>query len=144
MKQLYKMLSIRKKIEEKKARLSEICTPTPKGQILTGMPRGGEARNAAEDYVERKEKLCAEIKSLYNRLERMWREFECLCNHCDLHDYEIALLKFHYYYNYSWKKVQQKLQVHFPSKVWNKNRVFRTRRRAIDKVDPSRIISKYR
>lgn len=139
MKILYKMLSTRKKIETKRTELAEICTPAPKGQILTGMPRGGVARNAAESYVERKEKLSNEISALYEKLNKLWTEFECYCKKCDCRYDEICLLKYHYYYNYSWKKVQQKLQIQFPTEVWNKNRVFRVRRKAIDKVDSCRF-----
>ena len=143
MNKLHRMQHIRKMIEKKLADLAEICTPTPKGQRITGMPRGGVARNAAEDYVERKEKLSAEIQTLYRKLDRAWNDFEryCECRGCT--DDEINLLKLHYYYNYTWKKVQQELQVHFPKKVWNKNKVFRVRRRAFEKIDPW-YISKHR
>lgn len=135
MNRLYKVLAIRKKIEAKRIEFNEVCAPTPKGQRITGMPRGGVARNVAEDYVERKEKLSAEIEALYSKLNRCWYIAEQLCKIVGCCEEEICLLKLHYYYNYTWKKVQQELQVHFPKKIWNKNRVFRVRRRAIEKIN---------
>lgn len=136
MKILYTMLTIRKKIEARRVELSEICAPAPKGQMLTGMPRGGVARNAAEDYVERKEKLSAEIETLYDKLNNLWQRFESYCKKCDCSYSEIWLMKYHYYYNYSWKIVQMKMQERFATEKWNKNRVFRLRRQILNKIDP--------
>lgn len=144
MKILSELFEIRKAIIEKKERLNEICSPPLKGQVITGMPKGGETLNATETFLERKEKLQTEIQSLFDSLDTKWNLFENECERSNMTNEEIVLLKLRYYYGFSWKKVQNCLQKQFPKKNWNKNLVFRKRRQALDKLDPASVILRYR
>ena len=125
MKELERCLDLYRQGKVLDERIEEINTVlyTPRGQDLSGMPKGnGGAESIVDKLVDKKEKL----ENKRYEIER--QKFDCrkqineMMNECNLTDNEKLLIQYRFFYGLSWKRVGKELE-------WNENKVFRIYRK---------------
>lgn len=110
--------SIDEKIEEINALLY-----SPKVQDLSGMPKGsGGTESVVDKLVDKKEKLTDKRYEIEKQKFHCQQEIETMMKECNLTENEILLIKYRFFYGFSWKRVGKELK-------WNENKVFRVYRK---------------
>ena len=127
MKELQECLELKREIE----RLNEIIVEikavvfSPKNQIITGMPRGGNGENAIEKYLIKLEHLEERKKALYKDLSDTWQVAEVKMP--NLSEQERYVLYIRFARGLPWKRCAVEMNKLYGN--WNINRVFRTYRK---------------
>lgn len=117
-------------IEESKATLYY-----PKGQDLSGMPKGeGSGESIIDKLITKKGKLEKDKSELVKRLNALWLNVETVCKNAHISRTSIMLIKYRYYYGLSWKTVRIKM-CEYTKQEWNENKVFRIHRAVLCKIN---------
>lgn len=136
MKELDICLNIREQINDVEEKIAELKTATtsPKGQVISDMPRSGRIGNPIEDYIIRLEKLEQKKLRLEHRLKEKWGNAYIILNNSNVPNKSIKLLYYRYAKGLSWKDCVQKMKELYPNDLWNENKAFRLNRQALSKV----------
>lgn len=108
----------------------------PKRPIISDMPKGSGYRiGAAESYLINAETLQNDLKRLYETLKIRWLIF--LNNYEDenLTVEERRLLKIRFVQGKKWKTCAKQMNILYPNEGWNENKVFRTYRNIMKKIE---------
>lgn len=120
---LEKCIGLRRNIEETNERLAELNSKATSLTIkISDMPRGGERKNGADEYIIQKEELEQRKQYLLSVLNATW-------NYAARHiesDSVKTLMQYRFYNGYSWKKSAELMG-------WNENKCFRMYRKVISK-----------
>lgn len=113
----------------------ELKSGTPRSGEITGMPRdSGGASNPFDSYLERKEKLEAEIETLNERLDYLWKQANSLMCKAKIDAQTKKMMFFRFYKAMQWKKCARSLDEQFPNCKWNENKCFRKYREVLWKI----------
>ena len=129
MRELEKCLEIKREIEDIDEEIIELKSQiaSPKNQVLTGMPRGGNNENAMERYLLKVEKLEQRKTNLLKYQAKKWQiALEKLPN---ISEQEKFMLHIRFIKGKTWKKCARDLNVKYGN--WNINKVFRIYRKII-------------
>ena len=127
MKELQECLELKREIERLNERIVEIRAVvfSPKNQVITGMPRGGNGENVIEKYLIKLERLEERKKALYKDLSDTWQAAEGKMP--NLAEQERYLLYIRFARGLPWKKCAVEMDKRYGN--WNINKVFRTYRK---------------
>lgn len=107
----------------------------PKSQTLSDMPKGGSSgKKEVDEYLIRKEALINKLRRQHESIYIQWLAFLNGSN-IELSRMDITLLRLRYFNGYRWKKCVRKLQLLYPAAKWNENRVFRTHKHLMKKLN---------
>lgn len=138
MKQLKECLELRCRIREVDENMEEIKAMlyTPKGQDLSGMPKGGggNGESIIDKLITKKNKLEKCRKNLVCELGEKWIEVENACNNAHISKVQRQLLSYRYYYGLSWKTVTKKMH-DYTGQKWNENKTYRIHRTVLCKLN---------
>lgn len=113
-----KCKSVDEEIEEINALLY-----SPKGQDLSGMPKGNGGNDSIVDkLVDKKEKLQNKRYEIERQKFTCQQQIDEMMNKCNLTRNEKLLIKYKFFYGLPWKRVGKELD-------WNENKVFRVYRK---------------
>lgn len=114
----------------------ELKSGTPRSGEITGMPRdsGGGASNPFDSYLERKEKLEAEIATLNERLDYLWKQANSLMSKANIDAQTKKMMFLRFCKGMQWKKCARSLDEQFPNCKWNENKCFRKYREVLWKI----------
>lgn len=139
MRELDECYSVAKKINDKNDEIFELKMKigSPKNQIITDMPRGGNPENAIENYLFKLERLQKKIKTLETQRDLIWNRAKEIMREYDiLGDKEaVSMLYFRYYKGFPWKECARLLMIGYKNSNWNENKCFRVHRKILDKID---------
>jgi hypothetical protein len=137
MRELDDLIELRRKITATQERIRELTLQitSPKNQIISDMPKGDGGSNGIEDYIIKKEKFIVRLKGLQFRANTVWNVAECKFKNSNLSTDEIYLMKLHFYYGLIWKTCAIEMQKCYSDTKWNENRVYRTYRSILAKIN---------
>ena len=135
MRELERCLELYKQGKVLDERIEEINTVlyTPKGQDLSGMPKGNGGNDSIVDkLVDKKEILQDKRYEIERQKFHCQKQVIVMMNKCNLTQKEKLLIQYRFFYGLPWKRVGKELD-------WNENKVFRVYRKinAILKADMS-------
>lgn len=138
MKELEQLLELNRDIDIlfDKLAMRRYSVTAPKRQILSDMPKGGGCRvNEIEDYIIHSETLRNDIRKLSETLEIKWLIFLNNYAETNLTVEERNLLELRFMHGYKWKVCAKQMDILYPNEGWNENKVFRTYRNIIQKIE---------
>lgn len=136
MRELDEILKLRRDIENIDERLWEVRQMTqPKAQTISDMPRGGERKNAIEEYIVKSEELRSKRKKIQKRLDKKWRYIEFICAESEITEVQLTMLKLRFYYGNPWKRCVTEMQKLYTDTTWNEQKLFRKYRKILYKID---------
>lgn len=144
MEQLNRCISLVREIEDIDERISEIearCI-SPKGQRITGMPRGGTIGNQTENYMVKLEALASRRIKLVNLRFEAWKEAQSIFTENSVNSEYIQLLWYRFFCGYQWKVCNEFMKEKYPDHKWNINKCFRVYRSITKKCDNSQLTKK--
>lgn len=123
MKELQECLEAKRYIDKIDERITELKTViySPKNQVITGMPRGGNNENAIEKYLIKLEKLKSRKADLLKYQSEQWGIVKEKAG--NISEQEQYLLYIRCVEGYSWQKCVSIMQKKY--KNWNINKAFR-------------------
>lgn len=127
MKELQKCLEIASEIEKIDEKIKELklLIASPKNQVITGMPRGGNTEHAIEKYLLQVEKEEQKKDKLLKYQAKQWQiALEKLPN---ISEQEKRMLHNRFIKGMAWKKCAKDLNDTYGN--WNINKVFRIYRK---------------
>ena len=124
MKELDECLRIYKEIRkiDDKIETLRAAILSPKNQVITGMPRGGNSDNAIEKYLLKLERHNKRKAKLIKNQAEQWQQAKCKFKN-DISAQETKMLYMRFVLGYQWKKCAVKLQKEYGN--WNINKCFR-------------------
>lgn len=138
MKELDSCLNLRRKINDidEKIKTLQAAILSPKNQVITGMPRGGNnSDNAIERYLVKLEKLQRLKDNLLSHQKSIWVDIEDKAKAANIPEQDIYLLYLRFVKGKKWNKCAVKMNKKYGN--WNINKVFRIYRRTIDILSSS-------
>lgn len=112
---------------------TQVCTP--KSGEITGMPKDGSgAGNSIELYLERKEKLEAQLNALNERFQNLWEKTVRLMKAANIDSQTRALMYLRFIKHLQWEKCNLEMQKKYPDSNWNINKCFRKYREVRYKI----------
>lgn len=136
MRELDEILKLRRDIESIDVRLMELRQMTqPKAQTISDMPRGGERKNAIEEYVVKSEELGRKRKKLKKTLDKRWHDIVIVCGNSEVTEVQLSMLKLRFYYGFPWKRCVVEMEKLYPDTTWNEQKLFRKYRKILCKID---------
>ena len=132
MKELESCLRLRRKINDidEKIKTLRAAILSPKNQVITGMPRGGNNDNAIERYLVKCEKLQRRKDILLSHQKSIWLDIEDKAKAANIPEQDIYLLYLRFVKGKKWNKCAVKMNKKYGN--WNINKVFRIYRRTLD------------
>lgn len=102
---------------------------SPKGQVITGMPRGGGSGNRLEDYMVKREKYIEQVNRKKRERYKLWNDALdiMLANNVDM-EYRF-LMSLRFVEGMSWKACVRDMRKYFPNSEWDENKCFRVYRK---------------
>lgn len=140
---LDRLLNINRKIELlcEKIEACEAKNTAPKNQLLSDMPKGkSRTSNEVEDYLIHKEQLCAELDELIESRTINWYAFLNQAAEAHLDARERELLKARFVDGRKWSNCAILMKAVHPLEGWNENKVFRTYRSILYKIEQKNCI----
>ena len=134
MQKLDECLSLTRDIKELDEQILELKTKalSPKGQIITGMPRGGGSNgNPADYYLDRLGIVEARKKRKLAEREAAWQEVVNTCEKANVKKEYIELLQYRFYHGKQWKQCCALMCEKYPDENYNINKVFRVYRKIL-------------
>lgn len=130
MKELDECLKAKREIDDINEKIDTLRAAilSPKNQVITGMPRGGNNDNAIERYLLKVEKLEKRRTTLINYQLERWE----LIEDKNLPEQEQRLLFLRFMLGYSWKKCCARLHEEYGG--WNIDKIFRVYRSICKKL----------
>lgn len=125
MRELEKCLELYRQGKVLDERIEEINTVlyTPRGQDLSGMPKGNGGNDSIVDkLLDKKNKLINKRYEIEKQIAHSRQKISTMMNECNLTDNEKLLIQYRFFYGLSWKRVGEELE-------WNENKVFRVYRK---------------
>lgn len=125
--ELKNLAKMREKITniEEKLRYLNYKNTAPKNQILSAMPKSSNfGGNSFDEYLAKKEYYQNKVKRYYSIIKRLWKKIYQKLKNADFTDVEIYLIKYRFYYNYSWETCIRKMRKKYPEIKWSENRIF--------------------
>lgn len=96
---------------------------SPKGQDLSGMPKGsGGTDSIVDKLVDKKERLQNKRYEIERQKFACRQQIDEMMNKCNLTQNEKLLIQYRFFYGLPWKRVGEELE-------WNENKVFRVYRK---------------
>lgn len=138
MEELDECLKIRRKIKDIEEDITELKmrVQSPKGQVITGMPRSGNGgASQADGYLIKLEKLEAKKKRKVDELNACWNNATETLSKLQLNAETIQMLRYRFYWGYKWEKCAVLMKENFPESVWNVNKCFRKYSAVLHKID---------
>ena len=138
MKELDECLAKRRKIKDIEEDITELKLKvySPKGQVITGMPRSGNGgASQADRYLMKLEKLEAKKKTKVDDLNVCWDNTVEILSGVQINAETIEMLRFRFYWGYKWEKCAAMMKEQFPQSVWNVNKCFRKYSAVLHKID---------
>lgn len=129
MKELTECLIVKDKINDINDKIRELraVISSPKGQVITGMPRGGSNKeNAFDKYLIKVERLERQKKDLLKYRDSQWQK--AINKLPDITEEEKALLRYRYIDGLPWKKCVVMMNKEYTK--WSINRCFQVNRKA--------------
>lgn len=137
MRELDDCYSFAKKIQEKHEEIIELKSRTmsPKNQIISDMPRGGNADNAIERYLIKIERLKRVKKSYEKKRDMCWLAIQQKLCDCGFNDKEtLTMMYMRFGCAWSWNKCAKRLSKLYKDSNWNTNKCFRVYRQVLNKL----------
>ena len=132
MKQLNEILRLRREINELRERLFELKQMTqPKAQTISDMPRGGERKNAIEEYIVKSDELQKKLTRKNHLIGVKWELCKEAFKECELSKEQIHMLHSRFYRALPWKKCAELMSEAFPETTWPEQKLFRMYRKAL-------------
>lgn len=122
-----------KKIDEDISEIESRAT-SPKGQRITGMPRGGSMGNQTESYMIKLEALEIRRKRLENSLLEKWEEARSILSENSVRNEFIELLWYRFCRGYKWKVCSEIMNKRYKDQNWNDNKCYRIYRKIKKRV----------
>lgn len=127
-------LALTRELKELDEKIFELKTTmlSPKGQIITGMPRsGGPNGNKADDYMVRLERLEERKKRAKGKREKVWNEAVAIFQKKHIKGEYVELMKLRFYRGLQWKQCCAPMCEKYPTQSWNINKIFRVYRQIL-------------
>lgn len=134
MKELEECLELRREIIKVDERISELKVITPKNQVITGMPRGGNTVNTADRYLVRLENLNTKRDAMELRLNSKWGRVKRALKEAEIRNEHIFMLKVRFYFGKDWNTCANIMAEKFGVEKWNTNKCFRVFRATLRKL----------
>ena len=138
MQELDNCLSLAKKIRKKEEDIEELKSRvmSPKGQIISDMPKGGGfGGNALESYYLKLERFNKIKLILQLSLNKHWKIVISEFHRCGITDPQvIELMSLRYYKGREWKECCKIMRKKYPENKWNKNKSMRIHRYVLCKL----------
>lgn len=134
MQKLDECLALTRELKEIDEDILELKTTmvSPKGQIITGMPRGGSpVGNKADDYMVRLERLEEKKKRKTGKREKLWNEAVAVFQKNHIKSEYVELMKYRFYSGLQWKVCCDLMCEKYPTQNWNINKTFRAYRQIL-------------
>lgn len=139
MKQLNECIKYVRAINNINERISEIegRATSPKGQKITGMPKGGTMGNQTESYMIKLEALESRRKKLETSRLKTWNEVLSVFSEHSVKKEYIELMWYRFYHGYQWKTCEKIMIKNHKDQNWNINKCFRIYRKILNKCNNS-------
>lgn len=124
MKELNECLNTKRQIDEINEKICKLkaIILSPKNQVITGMPRGGNSENAVEKYMIKVEELEDKKRRLAKYQMEQWHYIQTRAENAHISYENIRLLFLRFCMGYSWKRCTRQMQEEYGN--WNINKVF--------------------
>lgn len=137
MKELDQLLEIHRGIDILRDNLAmrRYNITAPRRNIISDMPKGGRRFNEIEEYITHSETMHNNLKKLVETLKIKWLIFLNNYAEINLTDEERKLLQLRFVRGKKWKLCAKQMNILYPNKGWNENKVFRTYKNIVKKIE---------
>ena len=134
MRKLDECLMLTREIKEIDEKIMELQTValSPRGQIITGMPKcAGGTSSGYDTYLESIEQLEKKRSRKMKKRESIWGEVTELLQKTNIKHENVQLMQYRFCKGLQWKQCCAIMCRTYPEQNWNMNKVFRVYRKVI-------------